>query len=199
VRTPQDKERFGFEAADIVFGYVGRLVPIKDLDTLVRAFVQVAAAVPRARLLMVGDGECRATLEELASSLAVADAVRFVGWQSSLRHIHGAVDVAVLSSLNEGTPVAIIEAMAAGLPVVATSVGGVPDVVRNGFTGTLVPIRSPDRLAAAMEALAKDPELRRQMGEAARVDARAQFGADRLVSSVAALYVEELARKRRTA
>ncbi len=196
-RRPDDKERVGFEAADVVFGYIGRFVPIKDLDTLLRAFARVSAAFDRARLLMVGDGECRASLEVLAGSLGVADQVRFVGWQSSLPRVYGAVDVAVLSSLNEGTPVAIIEAMAAGIPVVATSVGGVPDVVHDGLTGTLVPARSPERLAAAMRALAEDPGLRQRLGEAARLDARDRFGAKRLVSTVAALYVEELARKRR--
>jgi len=198
VRSLADKAHFGFAADDVVFGYVGRFVPIKDLQTLLRAFARLAATSDRARLLMVGDGECRVSLEALAGSLGVADKVQFVGWQSSVTQVYGAVDVAVLSSLNEGTPVAIIEAMAAGLPVVATSVGGVPDVVRDGLTGSLVPERSPERLAAAMRTLAGDPGLRRRMGDAARLDARNRFGAERLVSTMATLYADRLARKRGT-
>lgn len=183
---------------NVVFGFVGRLVPIKDVRTLVRAFAIVSATMPATRLMVVGDGEERASLEDLARSTGLGGSVLFAGWRRDLAAVYGCLDAVVLSSLNEGTPVAIIEAMAAGKPVIATGVGGVADVVTDGETGLLVPPGDPRRLAEAMTRLALDPEVRRRMGEAGR-RAVGRYRPERLVADVREMYERGLTAKRRRA
>lgn len=180
----------------VVFGFVGRFVPIKDLPLLVDAFADVHSQVPGARLLLVGDGEVRPEIERQVAAHGIRAAVELAGWQANLSDVYGRMDVLVLASRNEGTPVAVIEAMAAGLPVVATAVGGVPDVIADGETGILVPSGSTVDLAAAMTRLARSPAERQRLGAAARQAVRARFAAERLVSDVAALYRSELHRVR---
>jgi glycosyltransferase involved in cell wall biosynthesis len=189
------REALGYRASDIVFGFVGRLVPIKDPTTLIRAFAQVLPRVPRARLMLVGDGELRPELERLVASLGLAPAVAFLGWRSDLCSVHATLDVLTLSSLSEGTPLALIEAMAAGRATIATSAGGTPDVVADGITGLLVPARDPAALAEAMIRLAGDPALRSRMGIAGRARSL-EYRLDRLVADVERLYRRGLDRKR---
>ena len=116
-------------------GMVGRLVPIKDVPTFLRAARLVRDARESVRFALVGDGEERPALERLAAELGVGDAVVFAGWRSDLGPVYGDLDVVVNASRNEGTPVALIEAMAAGRPVVATRVGGTPDLLGGGERG----------------------------------------------------------------
>jgi len=196
---PESRRRWGFEGDEVVFGYVGRLVPVKDLDTLLVAFADAARSSATLRLLMIGDGELRPSLEARAHSLGLGTTVRFAGWQSDLPAVYSAVDAVVFSSLSEGTPAAAIEAMAAGLPVLATAVGGVPDLIDDERNGLLVPARDPARMTHAMLKLAASPALRQRLGAAARLDVRRRFGAERLVSDVAALYRDGLRVKRQTA
>jgi glycosyltransferase involved in cell wall biosynthesis len=184
------------EEDSVVFGYVGRLARIKDLPTLLEAFASAASRTPRARLVLVGDGEERADLERRAATLGIADRVRFTGWQRDLAAVHGGIDVSVLSSLNEGTPVAIIEAMAAARPVIATDVGGVRDVVTHGRTGLVVPPRDVPALAAAMERLAGDGALREAFGRAGREVVRERFSRERLATEIAQHYREALTARR---
>jgi glycosyltransferase involved in cell wall biosynthesis len=181
----------------VVFGFVGRLVPIKDPETLLRAFALVREQVPTARLHFVGDGELKDTVRTLAAALGFADAVELLGWRKDLRGVYDGIDVLVLSSRSEGTPFALVEAMAAGRPVVATDVGGVADILVDGVTGILVTPRDPPALAAAMTRLALDPVLRSRLGAAARARA-GLYRADRLLVDTARLYREALAEKRRT-
>ena len=195
-RTGEYRRVLGFDSTALVFGYVGRLVAIKDPLTLVRAFALVSPQFPDARLLIAGDGELRAATEHAVRDLRVEGKVRFAGWQLDLPRLYDAIDVILLSSLNEGTPVSLIEAMAAGRPVVATRVGGVPDVVRQGETGLLVPPGDPAGMADAMRILGGDPEMRLRLGMAARREAAARFRAERLVDDVARLYTAALAEKR---
>ena len=114
---------------EVLFSYVGRVVPIKRLDVLVRAFARAGVGSKRSRLLIAGDGEMRPDLERLARELEVESQVHFLGYRRDVADVIAAADVAVLSSENEGTPVSLIEAAAAGRPAVATAVGGVPEVV----------------------------------------------------------------------
>jgi glycosyltransferase involved in cell wall biosynthesis len=185
----------GYQPSDVVFGFVGRLVPIKDPATLVRAFAAVLRRVPNARLVFVGDGELRPAMERLVASMGVGPAVSFLGWRSDICSVHATLDVLTLSSLSEGTPLALIEAMAAGRATIATSAGGTPDVVADGITGLLVPARDPDALAEAMVRLASDLALRTRMGAAGRARS-IEYRLDRLVSEVARLYHRGLERKR---
>jgi glycosyltransferase involved in cell wall biosynthesis len=151
------------------------------------------------RLVIVGDGLVRPHLERLAIELGVAPSVRFLGYRRDLARIAAATDVAVLSSDNEGTPVSLIEAAAAARPAVATTVGGVPEVVTSG-SGILVPPGDDEALAAGLLRLAGDRELRREMGERARDHVLGRFSIDRLVADVDSLYrdlVEDARRERR--
>lgn len=175
-------------------GIVARLVPVKDVATFLRAFALARERVPGVRAFVVGDGEERAALERLSGELGLGASCRFVGWRADMPNVYAAADVVALSSLNEGSPVSLIEAMAAGRPVVATAVGGVPDVVRDGETGSLVPPRDPAALAAAMTELLLDGELARRYGEHGRAAAYPRFDASRLVSDIERLYDELLGR-----
>lgn len=181
------RARLGIEADEVVLGFVGRLVEIKRVDLLLRALSQARSDGRRLRLLVVGDGELRPRLEALAHELGTADAVSFLGYRRDLPAIAAATDIAVLASANEGTPVALIEAAAAGIPAVATRVGGVGDVV-TPETGVVVEPGDAEALAVAITALAGDREWRERLGAAARKRALRRYSAERLVADVEALY-----------
>lgn len=194
--APQLREQLGIPARAPVIGYVGRFVPIKDLPTLVDAFGRVVREVPDAVLLMVGDGPVRPRIESLAATLGLQSQVRCLGWMEDLAPLYATIDICVLSSLNEGTPVAVIEAMAAAKAVVATTVGGIADVVEHERTGLLVPPGDPGALAAAIARLAVDPGARARMGAAGRQAVVTRFSHERLVEDVDRLYAGALAEKR---
>jgi glycosyltransferase involved in cell wall biosynthesis len=176
-------------------GYVGRFVPIKNIGLLVRAFAAVSKEQRNMWLVLAGDGPLRADLESLAREAGVGDRLRFLGWTEDLAALYATMDICALSSLNEGTPVAIIEAMASGRAVVATSVGGVGDVISDRHTGLLVESGSVEALAAAIRRLAEHPAERLALGIAARREA-ARFSADRLVEDIDRLYADALLAKR---
>jgi glycosyltransferase involved in cell wall biosynthesis len=178
----------------VLVAFVGRLVAIKRVDVLLHAFARARDENPSLRLAIVGDGELRDELERLAAELGLGDRVRFVGYRTDVVEIAAATDVAVLSSDNEGTPVALIEAAAARVPAVTTAVGGVPDVVTRE-TGILVPAGDAQALAAGLTELAADAELRKHMGERARAHVRERFAVERLLADIDSLY-EELLRAR---
>ncbi len=178
----------GASPTDVIVGYAGRMVPVKDLPTLIRAFALAHAVVPALRLVLAGDGPERAQAEALARQHGVAGRLHFMGWVEDLPRFYATLDVFALSSLNEGTPVAAIEAMAAARPVVSTEVGGVPDVVEAGICGLLVPAQAAEAMAAALVRLASDPSLRHSMGAAGRTRARERYSHLRLVSEIEALY-----------
>jgi glycosyltransferase involved in cell wall biosynthesis len=179
----------GVAPEEVLLVFVGRVVPIKRLDVLLRALAQAGGPGPRVRLALVGDGEERPGLEALASALGIERDVLFLGYRRELRSLFAAADLAVLSSDNEGTPVSLIEAGAAGLPAVATDVGGVGEVVGEQ-TGILVPPGDPVALAGALRQMADDPERRRTFGRAARSRVTERYGAARLIGDVDALYRE---------
>jgi glycosyltransferase involved in cell wall biosynthesis len=172
--------------------FVGRLVPIKRVDVLLESLRQVVSQGAPVQLAIVGDGELRTQLEELSAEMGLQGRVHFLGYRRDLPRIAAAADIAVLSSDNEGTPVALIEAAAAGLPAVATSVGGVPEVVGEDV-GMVVAPRDPQAFGMAVATLAEDPELRRQMGERAREAALRRYSHERLLDDVRDLYEELLA------
>jgi glycosyltransferase involved in cell wall biosynthesis len=167
-------------------GMVGRLASIKDHRTALLALRDV----PDCHLVVVGDGELRASLERFATELGLGGRVHFTGWRTDVAALYADLDVALLTSRNEGTPVSLIEAAAAGLPCVATNVGGVPSVVQNGRTGVLVPPGDPEATAAALRRLIKGSRARDQMGEAARVRAREHFSLTASLQAHRSLYAE---------
>jgi glycosyltransferase involved in cell wall biosynthesis len=171
----------------MVVSTVGRLTAIKQHGLFLEAARHVAAVEPRALFLIAGDGELRADLEAAAKRLGIGDRVRFLGWRRDLATIYGATDVFALTSRNEGTPVALIEAMAAAVPGVSTDVGGVGDVIVDDTVGRKVPDANPAAFADAVIALLGSPQ-RRATGEGARRHVLGRYGIDRLVADIAELY-----------
>ncbi len=187
------RSRLGLPLDGPIVGCVGRLVAIKDHDTFFQAAVRVAQAVPNATFVLAGDGELRERLQKEATEL-LGDRVRFLGWVDDLPTLYGAFDVVALTSRLEGTPVSLIEASAAGKPVVATNVGGVGDVIRDGNTGLLVPPRDPVAVAANVVTLLQDPEGARRMGEEGVRWVEGRFSDRRLADDLSGLYTDLLAR-----
>ena len=172
----------------MVVGIVANLRSIKDHATLLRAIALVKERVPEVVLVMVGDGSERSALQQLAQDLGIADRVRFAGTWPNIPNPHALFDISVLSSLGEGFPNTIVEAMAAGRPVVATDVGGVPDAVDDGITGILVPRADHEAMAEALGDLMTTPARRAGMGSAGLVAARERFAASRVMPMIGDLY-----------
>ncbi|GAB4413954.1 MAG: glycosyltransferase [Anaerolineae bacterium] len=187
------RRQFNLPVDAPLVGIVGRLVPIKNHALFLQAAQRVRQSRPDTHFVIIGDGELRESLVAQANMLGLADAVTFTGFVHDLQPVYSDLDLLVISSDNEGTPVSIIEALAAGVPVVSTAVGGVPDLLDAGRFGSLVQPGDSDALAQAMLArLAAPPGNQHEL----RQWAAAQFGIERLVADLAALYRELLASKR---
>lgn len=178
----------GFKERDVLFVCVARLEKQKNHGLLLQAFARVFAAEPCAYLLLVGDGGQRWNLELRARELGLRDKIRFLGQRSDVCEILGASDVFVLASQNEGNPLSLMEAMATGLPVVATAVGGVPELIVDQRSGLLVGPDDSMGLAAAMLRLFQDAELRRTMAANAAQHALQAFSATRMAQAYMELY-----------
>jgi sugar transferase (PEP-CTERM/EpsH1 system associated) len=165
-----------------VIGTVGRLTEIKRQDVLIRAFAKVKARFESAHLLLVGDGPLRERLEELAVSLGIGGSVHFAGYQSPTAPYIQIMTIFALTSRSEGMPQAAIEASVTGLPVVASRVGGLPELIEQGRTGLLVPEGDDSGFAEAFCRLLEDPASARRMGEAARQHAIARFDIGRMAA-----------------
>ena len=176
----------------LVVATVGRLTAIKQHELFLDAVAQVARRHRSTVALIAGDGERREALGARAAELGIADRVRWLGWRRDLATIYGATDVFLLTSRNEGTPVAIIEAMASGVAVVSTDVGGVKDVISSDAVGLLAPSGDAGALASHIDTLFSDPARRRRMGEHARESVVGRFGFERLVNDIVRLYQDLL-------
>jgi len=179
------KAELGLDPSVQLVGSVGRVVPIKDFDLLLKAF----ADVPRddLHLAIAGDGECMADLRATAEERNIADRVHFLGWRDDIPNLMRSFDLFALTSKNEGTPVAIIEAMSAGTPVVATAVGGVADLLDHGLRGRLVESRDPAEFAQAMVAALESGAPDEQ-----REETITAYGKERLVFEMRQLLVDML-------
>ena len=188
------RQAAGFPEGAKVVGLVGRLVPIKDIGCFLEAAAITRKSLPEIYFSIVGDGQERSLLQQQAARLGLLPTgLHFHGWHSDLRAVYGDLDLVVNCSLNEGTPVALIEAMAAGRPVIATRVGGTPDLLAEGRFGRLVPPRQPAALAAAiLETLGPGRDQARERATAARQHVLRNYTADRLVADVDRLYRELL-------
>jgi glycosyltransferase involved in cell wall biosynthesis len=179
----------GLAPEAFVVGTVARLDPVKDLATAIAAIAQVRAARPDACLAILGDGPERAALEAAARDAGAEGAVTFFGNRTDVRRLLPGFDLYLNCSRYEGVSLTIVEAMAAALPVIATRVGGTPEVVEEGATGILVPPADPGRVAATVLELAGSPERRAALGRAGRAAAETRFTFERMRDEYVAAYV----------
>ena len=175
-----------------VVSTVGRLTAIKQHRLFLEAVRDAAKTRPQLIALIAGDGELRGELEAYARELGIADRVRFLGWRRDLATIYAATNVFLLTSRNEGTPVALIEAMASGVPGVSTDVGGVKDVIAAADLGARVPDGDSEALAAHIVHYLADPALARETGVRARAAVLGRYDIARLVNDILAVYRELL-------
>ena len=169
-------------------GVLGRLAPIKDHHTLFEAMEKLDDA----HLAVLGDGELLPTLRAKALAMGLGDRVHFAGWRHDVADAISDMDVVALSSRNEGSPVSLIEALACGRPIVATDVGGVRSVVRDGETGFLLPPGDATAIATKIGLLLRDPDLRARFGASGRRDVEHRYGRERLLTDIRSLYSELL-------
>ncbi len=189
-RVPEELRRarrhdWGVPPDAYLIGSVARLAPVKNHAMTLHALQRMGEDV---HLVLIGAGESRRMLEELAAELRIDRRVHFLGQLMTPENLHQFFDVSVLSSRSEGFPNAIIEALAAGCPVVATPVGGVPEVITDRETGLLVPIDRPDLLAASLEELRCDAALRKRLSEAGPACARRKYHQGAVIAQLEALY-----------
>ncbi len=192
VRCDEDpaeiRRGIGLAPERFVVGWFGRMTAVKRTLDLLDVIAALRARGVDACLLLVGDGADRGRLEVRAHELGLARHCLFLGYQKEVARWYAALDAFALTSANEGTPVVLIEAMAAGRPVVSTDVGGVSDVVRDGTDGFLVEPGDAEAMAERLERLARDPQLRADLGEAGRRRVLERYSVGRLVDDVDALY-----------
>ena len=181
-------EEFWLPHGAPIVGNVAALVPHKGQKHLIEAAAQVVRQVPDARFVIAGEGELRQSLEHQIKHLGLEKHVVLAGFRPDVLSVHKSFDIFVMSSVTEGLGTSILDAMAAGRPVVATTAGGIPEIVRDGETGLLVPPRDEKALASAIVTLLKDEALRRRMGAAGLALAHARFSAERMVQETVAVY-----------
>jgi glycosyltransferase involved in cell wall biosynthesis len=189
------RRRLGLDPARLYAAVVARFHPVKDHATLLNAFARVAAARSDADLLLIGDGPLRPELEAQVRTLGIEGRVHFLGVRSDVADLLRAADVFTLTSVSEAASLTLLEAMATGLPVVVTAVGGNPEIVRDGREGLLAPRGDASAIAAALLRLLGDPEARRRLGAAGRERVRQRYRLEQTVESYWRLY-QSLARPR---
>lgn len=182
------RQALGVGANRLIIGTVARLDPVKNLTMLIRAFGRMRGRCPSSTLAIVGDGQERGLLEAEANRLGLSESVHFIGHRSDARALLAGMDLFVNCSVTEGVSLTLLEAMAAGVPVVATGVGGNPEVVSHQQTGWLVPAGDDDALARALIELSESPNTRRQLADAAREDVERRFSIARVADTYAAIY-----------
>jgi glycosyltransferase involved in cell wall biosynthesis len=182
------REEYGLPESGPIVGVVARLEPEKGHPTLLEAWTQVAAAIPDATLLVVGEGSRHEALEAMAAELGVADRVIFTGRRDDVPAVTAALDVAVLPSYREALGLTILEAMALSRPVVASNVGGIPEMVEDGITGLLVPPHDAEALAAAIVRLLRDHPLADMLGRAGHDLVHDRFCIQLMVGAVEQIY-----------
>jgi glycosyltransferase involved in cell wall biosynthesis len=194
VSRSEARRQLGIPANAVVFGTIGRLAPTKGLSYLLEAFCAVRQEVPLAHLVLLGDGPSRAELERVVAQGSCPEAIHFLGYRPNIDQLLQGFDVFALSSVAEGMPRVILEAMAAGVPCVSTNVGGIPEMLDHGAAGMLVSPRDAEGLARAMLAWVNMPDAEREARvDRAREYARRHYSHDVLTDRLAQLYESEYA------
>ncbi len=191
------RAELGIGGTDQVVTTVGFLRQPKAMDVLIEGAARIAPRFPGLKVLIVGEGADRPVYEALIDRLGVQDTVKLLGLRSDVPDLLAASDVAVLSTNSEGSPLSVMEYMDAGLPVVATRVGGIPDLIDHGVHGLLVEPQDPAGLGDAIARVLEDPEEARRMGEQGRERRRREFDIDVMVENLQDLYLELFSATRR--
>jgi len=195
VNVQRKRKSLGLKPEGLVVGTVGWLLPIKGPMYLLKAMAEVWKRYPRTILVYVGRGDLEGELRREASRMGASEKVWFLGWRDDIHEILPVLDIFVLPSLNEGMGRALVEAMAAGKPIVASKVGGVPDLVIQGENGLLVQAADVNALAGGIESLLANPKKRKEMGEKGKKMA-IKYGSDSMVQKIDQLYLELLRKKK---
>jgi glycosyltransferase involved in cell wall biosynthesis len=186
------RRELGISASAPIVGLVSRLAPVKSVKTFLEAAAQIHQTRPDVHVVLVGDGESRARLQSLARDLKLENHAHFLGLRADIARLNWAFDAVALSSLQEGTPISLMESLAAGKPVVATDVGGVGRLIEHERTGVLVPPRDSAALAHALQHVLEAPEAAQQMGERGREKMNRERSLERMIDEHRALYLELL-------
>ena len=189
------RKKFGFKKEDFIIGIVARLDPIKNHKTLFFAFKEIVKNYPQVKLIIVGDGSLREELKEKSYQLGIKNKVIFMGERDNVSEILKTFDIFVLPSLNEGMSNTILEAMATGIPVIASNVGGNPELVIDGRTGFLFSPNDVESLVQKIKTYILHPELKQKHGYNARKRVEEKFSLDQMVRRYEELYLELVERK----
>ncbi|RZB30144.1 MAG: hypothetical protein SRB1_02424 [Desulfobacteraceae bacterium Eth-SRB1] len=188
------KRRLGIPEGNLVVDTAGRLTHVKGHRYLIEAAGKIVSSRPDTTFVFLGDGELSDELKNMTSRLGIEENVKFLGWRPDVAEVMSIFDIFVLPSLNEGMGRVLVEAMALGKPIVASNIGGIPDLVVDGENGYLVPVGDVDALAARIKELLDDPGKREEMGEYGGKIA-IDYGADVMVQKIDQLYHELLQEK----
>jgi len=191
---PEMKKNLAVPDNVLVVGTTGRLTSVKGHRYLIEAAKEIVAIKPDINFLFLGDGELQEELEKMASELNIRENVVFLGWRPDVAEVMSMFDIFVLPSLNEGMGRVLVEAMALAKPIVASNIGGIPDLIMQGKNGLLVPVADPQALASGIEFLMTNPKKRGEMGSAGKKIA-ADYGVDSMMQKIDQLYLELLKKK----
>ena len=186
----EERRKWHLSKDELVIGTVSRLVPIKGCEYFIKAMPGIKKEAPNTKFIIAGDGFLRQNLEKLVQDLGISEDAIFTGYQSDINRLMSIFDIYVSPSLNEGMGRCLLETQALGVPVVATNVGGVPEIVKDNKTGILVPPKSPEALMQAIVTLLKDEAKRGRMGKAAKNWIDDKFSTNRMVEKICNLYSE---------
>ncbi|MHC1785271.1 MAG: glycosyltransferase family 4 protein [Anaerolineaceae bacterium] len=184
------RQKWNFSAEDIVIGFTGRIQKVKNLDILIRAFALLSPDYPHLRLALAGSGDLQSELEALSKSLGVADRITWTGFVNDIPGFLSSMDIYIQPSINEGLSLSILEAMAAGKPVIATRVGSAEDVIDNENTGLVIQPRSEEAIVNSVKILLDNPDLRQRLAQNAKNTVFEKYNLQKMVDSYIKLYHE---------
>ena len=184
------RAQLGIAPDTFVVGTVGRLMPIKGFEYLIKAFAQFRRqrGPQESKLVILGDGPLRAALGHCAESHGLSRDVEFLGMRTDVYNLMRVFDVFALPSLHEGVPMALLEAMALGVPIVASRVGGIPEILEDSREAVLVPAKDPEALARAIRVIAGSSDLRAELIRAARARVETQFSIQSSAAKMREMY-----------
>jgi|SRR5215472_9715892 len=182
------RQKLGLEGKETLVGVASRLAPKKGLDIMIEAFQQIHEFHPRARLVLLGEGTSQIELERQAQSTGLGDRIYFAGFRKNVQELLAAFDIIAQPSISEGLSLAILEAMAAGKPIVACDIPGNREIITSGINGILVRPSDPHALAVALRSLLENSSYAHKLGKTAQVDCRNRFSQDRMVRQTLSLY-----------